>query len=189
MAKYHYFEELESLANDMAQAVRLCCEDGNKKSGELQKLRRNCDKKICELEKILFSDFLPPLERDNIAACAHCISRVIDRCLEFAATVTTAFPGGIKQNEECEVCISLADTLVKNISLLRNIRKPSEMPSLHSFRDLLEKGRNVHTAMMKKMNSGAIPRSAAQSLFQCTKLRNELSRCFDELVEIMLNNI
>lgn len=187
MAKYRYFDVLEALAADMSRAVSLACGGRCKnRCDELNQLRRTCDKKICELEDALFADFLPPLERDNIAACAHGMSRVIDRAVALSATHGGQSSLSFRPDEGELICRQLAGLLCENVALLRNIRKPSEMPTLRSFRELLGKGRACHAERVRRSGTGS-PQSA--SVLMCGRLLQELSDCFDELVEIMLNNI
>jgi len=75
------------------------------------------------------------------------------------------------------------------VALLPRIRRPDETPDVQGFRKLLNDGRSAHNAMLSKLHSGILPRSAAQGIILTGRLRGELSRAFDELVEIMLNNI
>ena len=83
MVKYNYFENLEQLSDCAKQAVELACGGRiDTDSSSMSTLRRSCDRIVCELEDALFSDFLPPLERDTIAACAHGLSRVVDQATE-----------------------------------------------------------------------------------------------------------
>lgn len=189
MVKYNYFEKLEQLSALAESAVQLTC--GNiphRDSQDVSNLRKACDRLICELEDALFSDFLPPLERENIAACAHCLSRVMDQASELLGYLSL-LPPAAKVNEEGRICIRLAAHIKDSIAMLPKIRKPDEMPDIQGFRQLLNEGRNAHTAMLAKLHAGVLPRSAAQAIILTGRLRSELSRTFDELVEIMLNNI
>lgn len=189
MVKYNYFEALEQLAQLVESAVKLACGGVvGEESGSVSALRKSGDRLICELEDTLFSDFLPPLERDNIAACAHCLSRVIDQASELLCNESYLTLNG-KQNEEGKICIRLAEELKNATMLLRRIRKPDEIPNVQEYRRLLCEGRCAHTNMLTRLHTGVLPRSAAQTIILTGKLRTELSRCFDELVEIMLNNI
>ncbi|MBE6549722.1 MAG: hypothetical protein E7670_04760 [Ruminococcaceae bacterium] len=191
MAKFRYFESLEELSNSALQAVQLSCKSKGctkKEKEELSSIRLSADKCVCELEDALFADFLPPLERDSIAACAHCLSRVIDRAADLASSIVY-IPTNSHYDEEPKICIRLCETLHADIALLKKIRKPSEMPSHRAFRALLAKGRNAHTKALAKISSGVLPRSTANSIILCAKLRSELARSYDELLEIMLNNI
>ena len=191
MVRFHYFETLEELSELAVRAVFCSCvgtRSAENARAELCSLRVSADKAVCELEDALFSDYLPPLERDSIAACAHCLSRVIDRAIDLCVSLYR-MPMSVRDNAEAEICVELARSLHSDISLLRTIRKPSEMPSHRQFRALLAEGRAAHTASMSKISTGALPKNAASSVIMCGKLRAELARSFDELVEIMLNNI
>ena len=188
MAKYPYFEALETLSALASQAVRIAGTDAFKKEKKtLSDIRLSRDKSVCELEDALFCDFLPPLERDSIAATAHSLSRVIDRASDLA--LAKMHSSDTLPNEEARICILLAEQLERDIGLLRTIRKPSEIPSLREFRSLLAEARAAHGMMLGRVAAGAFSRHAAETIILCGKLRGELSRAFDELVEIMLNNI
>lgn len=186
MVKYNYFENLEKLSVLSLSAVSLAC--GGQCREDISDIRRRCDRLVCETEDSLFSDFLPPLERDNIAASAHCLSRIVDKASELFSD-TSCSPSFTKANEEGKVCIKLAEELQRSISMLRQIRKPDESPNTQGFRELLQEGRLAHKKMLQKLHSGAIPRSSAEAIILTGRLRSELSLAFDELVEIMLNNI
>lgn len=188
MVKYNYFEKLEKLSELARSAVNLACGGSAMERGQdLSSLRRACDRSVCELEDALFSDFLPPLERDNLAACAHALSRVVDGASELLNH--PAVPPSARHNEEGRICIRLADSLASSVSMLKRIRKPDEIPDVQGFRQLLSEGRCAHTAILAKLHAGSLPRSYAQSIILMGRLRGELSHAFDELVEIMLNNI
>ncbi|MBO5938641.1 MAG: hypothetical protein J6Q82_03985 [Clostridia bacterium] len=187
--KYDYFETLEQLSLHASDAVRLAC--APKPSGDtksISSLRKRSDKLICELEDALFSDFLPPLERETIAGCAHCLSRVVDQASELLCHASYA-PPLERQNEEGLVCLRLCEKMCEAISLLRRIRKPDELPDMQGFRSLLAEGRRAHGAMLSRVHSGILPKSAAQTIILTGRLRAEISHAFDVLVEIMLNNI
>ena len=186
MAKCNYFDKLEELSALSAEAVELACGGGD--TDRLSALRKNGDRLVCELEDTLFSDFLPPLERDGIAACAHDLSRVMDRAIELsAAGGAPAYRG--RPNGEGEICCRLAKELALAVSLLRRIRKPDEMPDLRGFRSLLSEGRAAHETMMAGVRAGAVSRSAVQAVFLTGRLRTCLGECFESLVEVMLKNI
>ena len=190
MAKINYYEALEELSQLAAEAVRHGAEGGLSGLVEAQSdLRRRCDRKICELENALFADFMPPLERDNIAACAHAFSRVIDKANDLAAASVGAWGVANKWNREGAVCVKLSEELVRHTELLRTIRKPKELPDLKGFRSLLAEGRRADAELVRRVNSGALPKSCMRVIILTARLSSELSRAFDEIVEIMLNNI
>ena len=189
MVKYNYFETLKQLSALASDAISHACGTVAPKGGPAQgSIRKSSDRLVCELEDALFSDFLPPLERENLAACAHSLSRLTDRALELA-THTALLPSMHRGHEEGKICIRLASELGRAIEMLPHIRKPSEMPDIQGFRRLLNEGRAAHAAMLDQLHTGILPRSMAQTIIMTGRLRAELSHSFDELVEIMLNNI
>ena len=188
MGKYNYFEALEKLSESALAAVKLACGGAPAVRGEsFSTIRKTCDRCVCELEDALFSDFLPPLERDNIAACAHALSRVVDGASELLHQDVRLPATAL--NEEGRICVRLAESLQGSVSQLKRIRKPNETPDVQGFRQLLAEGRAAHSSMLSKFHAGTLPRAYGQSVILTGRLRSELSRAFDELVEIMLNNI
>ena len=98
-------------------------------------------------------------------------------------------PSFMRSNEEAAVCVRLAEELKSVISMLKHIRKPDRMPDLCGYRQLLCEGRTAHRQMLAKIRSGCIPKKHAETVILTGRLRSELSGAFDEIVEIMLNNI
>ena len=85
MPKLNYFDSLERLAIFCSRAVFISCSSQKVASAnELAHLRIAADKCVCELERALFSDFMPPLERRSIAECAHALARVLEKCNEIS---------------------------------------------------------------------------------------------------------
>ncbi len=189
MAKFHYFESLEQLSELCEQVVRLGCMPSTREApARLSEARRASDGIVCSLEDALFSDFLPPLERDSIAACAHALSRVIDQASELIARGEELSPT-LKDNREAALCISLSEELSRSVAMLRRIAKPDQSPDIQGFRSLLGEGRAAHAETLSGLHRGALPRSALATSILLSRLRTELSHAFDELVEVMLNNI
>ena len=185
LVKYNYFEDLEKLSSLSLSAVTLSCGGDGESS---PRIRPECDALVCKIEDNLFADFLPPLERDNIAAAAHCLSRIVDKAYELRSE-PSADPTFMKSNDEATVCIKLAEELSRAVFLLRRIRRPEEMPDLQGYRELLDEGRAAHKKMLTRIRSGQVSRSKAEAIILTGRLRGELSLAFDEIIEIMLNNI
>lgn len=190
MPKLNYFDSLERLSVLSSRAVFIACspQESNAHS-ELVDLRHSADTAICELEAELFGDFMPPMERNSLAACAHSLERILERCSDILNYRNSKSIFGEKKNKEAELCIRLAQCIEENIVRLRRIKKPEELPDLVGFRALLCEARDAHSSLQKKLASGSYPRSAHETLHLIGRLRCELSRCFDDIVEIMLNNI
>lgn len=190
MPKINYFDALERLSTLTSRAVFLACSTPKASyHSEIVTLRHTADKTVCELEKALFCDFMPPLERNSIASCAHSLERIMEKCAEILNYRSSKGSFYERKNKEAELCICLAEAIEENIFRLRRIKKPSELPDFIGFRKTLCDARNAHAALQKRLSSGVYPKSAQQAQILIGRLRCELSRCFDDLIEIMLNNI
>ncbi len=188
MKKNNYFDILEILASNSMDAVKLAIsqKDGTA-AGRICDLQKDAYSVITSLERLLFEDYLPPLERDGIAAYSHALLRVIDAANDRAA-LSRPNPHRLPTDEE-NLCLELASQIKENTSILRKLKKPEEIPDIRRFRELLHKCRVFHSKELESVASGKTPRSLAESILSTGRLRLELSRCFDKLLEIMLNNI
>ncbi len=210
MTRPNYFDILEELSKNACEAVSIACghpssvcaEKGrqsekktdnvynrsqNQDKERLCQIRQKCDKMICGLEDSLFSDFIPPLQRDNIASLAHAFWRIISRASEHYNTAVNRQSAA--QSEEERLCVILCDKLLQNTTMLRQIRNPEKTPSLTEFRATLRQAGEAHSSYLSQISSGAVPRSCAMRAFSTARLRFEISRCFDGLIEVMLGNI
>ena len=183
MQKNNYFEALEELASLSTRAVFLTSSSTRtlmqQSLCELEEIEATATKKICELELSLFNDFLPPLERHSIAEVAHSIGRVIEKsCLIVYQKSLRA--GYDKRTKASEVCIILSELIEDSIKMLKKIKKPNQNPKLTEFRNKLLLARKAARAPQKRQGS----LSALSG-----ELREELSDCFDKIIEIMLCNI
>ena len=183
MQKTNYFELLEELSLLCSRAVFLAVNSTRaiiqKALAECTELQEQSTKKICELELALFTDFLPPLERQSIAKAAHGMSSVIEKCshIIFQKTQRTGYD---KRAKAPDACITLSQMLEESVRLLKKIKKPNQTPRLNEFRETLNASRKASRVSQK--------RQGAYSLLLC-ELREELSDCFDKVIEIMLCNI
>lgn len=188
MKKTNYFEVLERLAKNALCAVKISCgKESQTSREEMTKIRLECDREVCALENALFEDFITPIERDNIAGLAHSLWRVSDKAIELYVTYSQR-PKGIVNGEE-ELCITLAEKIFEATSMLSSIRSPEKTPRFCDFREILHKAFEAHNEYLSLINNGTLPRSCARRAFSVARVRAELSRCFDELVEVMLGSI
>ena len=187
MPRFNYFDALEELAEYAVEAVGCACIDKSSKK-PLSQIRTDCDRALFSLEESLFEEFLPPLERDNIAAYAHCLSRVVDSAAEHIAICCLG--GNLrKKTQEEKICYELAQKIKENTQILRTLKKPRELPNIEDFRAQARLALEAHNTDLSKLNIGSVPRSQTHAVMSAGRIRIELSRCFDELLEIMLNNI
>ena len=198
MAKNDHFEMLEALAENALEAVKIVCSPNfeiieKERERRIFELKSKCEVSVCEIESRLFSDFVPPLQRDNIALYAHSLSRVSDRAYDLSTDFLkkggAQSRGGLKGNESCVVCIKLAEKLLSSTKLLRSLRSPSCKVDISDFRKTLCEGRSASAREFEKLRRGVLPSSHADWIYGAERLRYELSNCFDSLIEVMLNNI
>ena len=198
MAKNDYFEMLEALAENALEAVKIVCSPNfeiieKEREKRIFELKSSCEISVCEIESKLFSDFVPPLQRDNIALCAHNLSRVADRAYDIFAYYLKKgggqSRGALTGNESCAVCIKLAEKLLSSTKLLKTLRSPACKVDMTDFRKTLCEGRSASAREMQKVKSGVLPPSHAERIYGVERLRYELSSSFDCLIEVMLNNI
>lgn len=198
MAKNDYFEMLEALAENALEAVKIVCSPNfeiieKEREKRIFELKSKCEMAVCEIELKLFSDFIPPLQRDNIALYAHSLSRVVDRAYDLLLDCLSKNggqgKGSLKGNKSCEVCLKLAEKLLSSTKLLRTFRSPSCKVNMTDFRKMLCEGREASSRELEKVRRGVLPSSCADRIYGADRLRYELSSCFDSLIEVMLNNI
>lgn len=183
MQKTNYFELLEELSSLCTRAVFLATSSSRqllqKAQTEISSLESRASEMICSLELSLFTDFLPPLERRSIAEAAHQMSRVIESSAHVIFQKIQR-PSYDKRSKDSDVSLKLAELLEKELSLLKKIKKPNQTPDIIKFRRILNEARVLSRTSQKKQSPYAISLS---------ELREELSNCFDAIIEIMLCNI
>ncbi len=183
MQKINYFELLEEISLLSARAVFLAT--GNTRQAlqkslfECRELQNQCIEKTCALEERLFTDFLPPLERRSIAEAAHGMGKIIECCYKtiFQKLQRTGYD---KRAREQEACLKLSEILEESVALLKKIKKPNQIPRAKEFREILASARRTARLSQKKQSPSSL----------CMlELCEELSDCFDKIIEIMLCNI
>ena len=167
MKRYDYFEGLSRLCAHMTRSVTLCIMQDSSKSGcELDKCLAQAERELFLCEQALFFDFLPPLDRESIAACAHALRRVT-----YVASFCASTRRGTRTGqEEGKLYVGLAEKLSNTVTLLQTVRKPEVLPDREGFANGLSRLRAY-------ASSPLFPLSVA------------LSRAFDTVVEVMLTNI
>ena len=188
MTKYDYFKALESLSKNALNAVKYACSEKPRSfQKNLLNIRTEANDTLISLEKSLFEDFLPPLERDSIVAYAHSLKNLTDVAGEHLS-LCAALPSKRKSEEET-LCISLASHINDSTSILRTIKKARALPEISEFRKIAQSALSAHYSDIAKINSGSLPASCLNCISSAGNLRAALSECFDTLVEIMLDNI
>jgi uncharacterized protein Yka (UPF0111/DUF47 family) len=183
MQKINYFELLEELSVLSARAVYLTsCKSRaqlQRSLTEISSIESKATLILNGLEEALFKDFLPPLERRSIAEAGHRLCKTIWSSAMILGQKSQRM-GYDKSFKEYEVCVELSKLIEESVSMLKKIKKPNQTPKAEEFRKLLNSSRSASRLSSKKQSS-------TQNLF--CELREELSDCFDGIIEIMLCNI
>ena len=183
MQKINYFALLEELSVLCSRAVFLAAESNRsqlqKALSEISSIENQATNKLCELENALFKDFLPPLERRSIAEAGHRLCKVISHSAQILGKRAQRASYD-RRPREPDVCITLSELLEESVMMIKKIKKPNQMPKIKEFREILNKARISSRSTQKKQNSTALLLS---------ELREDISDCFDGIIEIMLCNI
>lgn len=190
MPKLDYYDALSRLSLLCSRAVFIACTPTRQAAAtEIVAIRRSADKTVCEIERFLFSDFMPPLDRSSISICAHSLERVIEKSSDIIANKYARNLFGERKNKEAELCVRLSQLLESATASLRSLKRPDQLPDVVEYRRLLCDARAAHSSLQKKLNSGLYPRAAQHTLCLLGSLRSELARAFDVLIEVMLSNV
>ena len=187
MKPNNYFCTLEELSENSLQSVRKAFSSSKNRTEDICELQKSSFSKLSSLENLLFSDFLPPLERDSIAIYAHSLVKIIPFAAERASLSKIRTNENFTEKEK--VCISLAAEIRDNTYILKKLKKPEEIPNVRRFRELLLNFQELHQKELFAIASGRMPKSSIEANLATGRLCLELSACFDKLLEIMLNNI
>lgn len=183
MQKNNYFEILEELAALSTRAVFLTSVSTRtllqQSLCELESIQARAIEKICALEHLLFNDFLPPLERHSIAEASHSICRVIEKCYHVIYQKILR-AGYDKRAKSTDSCLALAELIEDSVRLLKKIKKPNQIPKLEEFRKKL---------LLARLASRTPQKRQGNTNHHLNEIREELSDCFDKIIEIMLCNI
>lgn len=183
MQKINYFELLEEISVLCSRSVFLASSSTRtllqRALTESIEIQEKYSKKLCILEEFLFTDFLPPLQRRSIAEAAHEMGKVI-YCSHKVIIQKLQRSGYDKRPKEPDVCIKLAELIEESVGLLKKIKKPDQTPKIAEFRELLISSRSSARPIQKRQSSSSL---------LMNELREELSDCFDKIIEIMLCNI
>ncbi len=191
MTKLNYFDTLETLAKLISEGISAAdAASGEGAKRTFKAVKEECDRLVFSLEEALFSDFITPIERDNIAEFAHSLYRVLERT---GALYFGAFSDGIRPpallKRAMDLNRRLCAGLTENIGLLKRLKKPDSVPDLASFRRLAGEARSLREEILCALKTGKLNSALSPAACAADELRLEIVRCFDKLVEIMLNNI
>ena len=182
MQKINYFEALEELATLCSRAIFLSLESTRSHLinhlKECEKIQRDAVQKACDTELVLFSDFLPPIERHTIAELLHSALRIIEKCIYVMCQKIQRNASERKAKYADEITL-LSQITEESVLMLKAIKKPDQTPRTVEFRETLLRTRKLLRAPHKKQGSQLL----------IYELCEELSSFFDKIIEVMLKNL
>ena len=178
MLKYNYFSSLCKLTEKCCTGAELACKNGAQASIKINKALTEAYTSLCELERALFSEFIPPLDRSGIVAYAHALCSLSDAAIVYSTASPTrrlsSSPKGFDG-----YCVSLCDILRESSAMLNGIKKSSEIPRIEEFRG----------ARSQALASIYIPPLSPQAVCARQGLIFAISGAFDTLIELILKSI
>ena len=182
MQKINYFEALETLAQECSRAIFLSLENTRSKLinalKECEKIQLKATQSVCDLEMLLFSDFLPPIERHTIAELSHSLLDIIEKTIYIMCQKIQRPPSEKMQKYASELK-EISQMIEESVAMLKKVRKPNQTPDISKFREKIHETRKVLRVPCKKQSS--------QPLIY--ELCEDISKLFDKIIEIMLCNI
>lgn len=183
MQKINYFEALEELCISSQRVVFLSLENSRPRLTnslkECEKIQQDAIDTLCALELSLFAEFLPPLERNTIAELAHSLMKIIEKSIYIMCQKIQRPTNDKKQKYSSDIK-TLSAIIEESVFVLKKIKKPNQTPDIATFRKTLTELRKSTRQAHKKQNFHA---------FLAYELCEELSNCFDKMIEIMLCNL
>lgn len=85
MLKYDYFNALETLCETSLDAVSTATGATPAKPSAIYEIVQRCYDISGDIARALFSDFLPPLERESLISYAHSLTSLADTALIYSA--------------------------------------------------------------------------------------------------------
>ena len=169
---------LYEITEGCCEAVKYACKKRVQSYTKIGKIRAGSYKVLCELERALFSDFLPPLDRAAIAAYAHALCELTDAALIYSRSSPIQYIPTSQKGFDY-YCTSLAEIFKESVSLLEKIKKSSDIPRIEEFREKKSRA-------LESICDGI---QAPQLLAAQQGLLLSISKAFDTLVELILKSI
>lgn len=195
MSKYNYFLSLERLADAQLRASRLLksefCGEVRKSLSDISDINRQSNSLCSEVDAALFSEFLPPIDRVSISACAHGLNRITGAAFELA--MLTGCADRISRRsalcDEMSVCASLAELIYEAVGYFEKLNSHSSLPDTYAFRLCLNKGRGVHSGFATRLSFSDVRSDQSPLILGIEHYRRTEAEVYDTVIESILENI
>ena len=184
MLKYDYFNALEALCERALDAVSSATRATPARPSAIYEITESCYELSADIEHALFSDFLPPLERESLVAYAHALTSLAETALVYSALCPVSRGLSHAAKLEC-ICRDLSALISQSTALLRRIKKTPDLPDIDRFKKLKSDALELALSLSGGRASVLSPKPTEAEL----GLILALSDTFDILIEVMLKNI
>jgi hypothetical protein len=195
MPKYDYLSSLTKLADaQMRVSVILkseLCNDKGESVSEISDINRQSNSLCAEIDAALFDEFLPPIERVSISACAHGLSEIVGTAFELSMLVGAADRASRRSVicEEMSICTELSEKIYGTVSFLCKKNPRAVLPDTYAFRLCLNKGRGVHSTFALRASLSDSRRDQSALILGIEHYRRTLARVYDKIIEAILYNV
>lgn len=185
---YDYFDFFVKIAENACQASQqlhksLLSFDRNQIServAEMHEIEHRADIEKHNMTERLIHEFLPPIEREDIASLAHQLDNVVDSIDDVMLridmySVSTIIPDAITFTDLIIKCCGELLNAMKEFKVSRTSKKLSEY--IVAVNTLESEGDKLHTECMRALYT--YDRIDAKSLLAWTGIYDELENCLD----------
>lgn len=185
--KYNYFDEFINMSDYIVRSAEILKDvfinfDINKleeKTIEVHKLENDADKVIHTMRNYLIKDFLPPIDREDIALIGHRLDDIEDSIDEILINIKILNVTKIREdvNEITEILLQSAKAVKEMFLNFKNMKKMELIKEkIIEVNELEEKGDKVYEKIMTSLYKNE---TNAVILMKWTNIYNWLENAID----------
>ena len=159
---YNYFDEFITMADYIVQSAEILkdvfvnfhIEKLEEKTTEVHKIENNADKIIHKMRNHLIKDFLPPIDREDIALIGHKLDDIEDEIDEILINIKILNVTEIKEevNEIADILLQSANAVKEMFLNFKNFKKMDLIKQkIIEVNELEEKGDKVFEKIMSSL--------------------------------------
>ena len=144
-----------------------------------------------EIDAALFDEFLPPVDRVSISACAHALNSAVGAAFELSP-LAGASSGVSRRSAICEemsVCVELAGKIADAVGALTQKNSRTALPDTYAFCLCLNKGRGVHFTFSSRVTFSDSRREQNALMAGIEHYRRTMAYAYDKIIEAILGNV
>ena len=159
---YNYFDEFITMADYIVQSAEILkdvfvnfhIEKLEEKTTEVHKIENNADRIIHKMRNHLIKDFLPPIDREDIALIGHKLDDIEDEIDEILINIKILNVTEIKEevNEIADILLQSANAVKEMFLNFKNFKKMDLIKQkIIEVNELEEKGDKIFEKIMSSL--------------------------------------